>query len=245
MFPSANRPHANHGDGRDSLSTPPVRRARGGACPAAANTDNQGGNRRSGSSSDRTVMSDIHSDALVFFGATGDLATRKSFPRCRRWPSVATSTYRSSASPRPAGPSTSCAAGRRTVSRRTATWTEMRSRSSTGLLRYVDGDYRDPTTFEALQRELGGAEHPAHYLAIPPHSWTRRRTIDALRVRQRLPRRRRETVRREPRVGARSESDSARHLRRSGISSESTITSASDPFTTCVLSLRIRSWRRS
>ena len=37
-----------------------------------------------------------------------------------------------------------------------------------GLLRYVDGDYKDPATFEALRRELGGAEHPAHYLAIPP-----------------------------------------------------------------------------
>jgi glucose-6-phosphate 1-dehydrogenase len=37
-----------------------------------------------------------------------------------------------------------------------------------GLLRYVDGDYKDPSTFEALRRELGGAQHPAHYLAIPP-----------------------------------------------------------------------------
>jgi glucose-6-phosphate 1-dehydrogenase len=37
-----------------------------------------------------------------------------------------------------------------------------------GLLRYVDGDYQDPATFEALRKELGGAERPAHYLAIPP-----------------------------------------------------------------------------
>ena len=37
-----------------------------------------------------------------------------------------------------------------------------------GLLRYVDGDYRDPATFEVLRRELGDARHPAHYLAIPP-----------------------------------------------------------------------------
>jgi glucose-6-phosphate 1-dehydrogenase len=33
---------------------------------------------------------------------------------------------------------------------------------------YVDGDYRDAATFEALRRELGHAVHPAHYLAIPP-----------------------------------------------------------------------------
>ena len=43
-----------------------------------------------------------------------------------------------------------------------------RSHKLCGLLRYVDGDYKDPATFEALRRELGGAQHPAHYLAIPP-----------------------------------------------------------------------------
>jgi glucose-6-phosphate 1-dehydrogenase len=37
-----------------------------------------------------------------------------------------------------------------------------------GLLRYVDGDYEDRATFEALRKELDGAERPAHYLAIPP-----------------------------------------------------------------------------
>jgi glucose-6-phosphate 1-dehydrogenase len=36
------------------------------------------------------------------------------------------------------------------------------------LLRYVDGDYRDQTTFAALRRELGAAAHPLHYLALPP-----------------------------------------------------------------------------
>ncbi|HET7674293.1 MAG TPA: glucose-6-phosphate dehydrogenase, partial [Gammaproteobacteria bacterium] len=36
------------------------------------------------------------------------------------------------------------------------------------LLRYVDGDYRDMATFEALRRALGNARHPLHYLAIPP-----------------------------------------------------------------------------
>jgi glucose-6-phosphate 1-dehydrogenase len=36
------------------------------------------------------------------------------------------------------------------------------------LLRYVDGDYADPATFQAVRRELAGAQRPAHYLAIPP-----------------------------------------------------------------------------
>jgi glucose-6-phosphate 1-dehydrogenase len=38
----------------------------------------------------------------------------------------------------------------------------------TALLRYVDGDYKDPATFQALRRELKDAQRPAHYLAIPP-----------------------------------------------------------------------------
>jgi glucose-6-phosphate 1-dehydrogenase len=35
------------------------------------------------------------------------------------------------------------------------------------LLRYVDGDYAAPATFEALKRTLGSAQHAVHYLAIP------------------------------------------------------------------------------
>jgi glucose-6-phosphate 1-dehydrogenase len=35
------------------------------------------------------------------------------------------------------------------------------------LLRYVDGDYEDPATFDRVRKELGSAEHPLHYLAIP------------------------------------------------------------------------------
>ena len=36
------------------------------------------------------------------------------------------------------------------------------------LLRYIDGDYADASTFDAVRRELGSARHPAYYLAIPP-----------------------------------------------------------------------------
>jgi len=36
------------------------------------------------------------------------------------------------------------------------------------LLRYVDGDYNDPATFQAIRKELKSAQRPAHYLAIPP-----------------------------------------------------------------------------
>jgi Glucose-6-phosphate 1-dehydrogenase len=37
-----------------------------------------------------------------------------------------------------------------------------------GLLHYVDGDYNSDATFQNLRKELGNAQHPAHYLAIPP-----------------------------------------------------------------------------
>jgi len=37
-----------------------------------------------------------------------------------------------------------------------------------GLVRYIDGDYKDPETFRKLRAELKDADHPAHYLAIPP-----------------------------------------------------------------------------
>ena len=36
------------------------------------------------------------------------------------------------------------------------------------LLKYVDGDYKERTTFESLKKALGGATRPLNYLAIPP-----------------------------------------------------------------------------
>ena len=36
------------------------------------------------------------------------------------------------------------------------------------LLRYVDGDYHDASTFQELRKQLGSAARPAFYLAIPP-----------------------------------------------------------------------------
>jgi glucose-6-phosphate 1-dehydrogenase len=38
----------------------------------------------------------------------------------------------------------------------------------TGSLRYVDGDYNDRSTFDALRQALGAAQRPLHYLAVPP-----------------------------------------------------------------------------
>src|SRR5271165_534771 len=109
-----------------------------------------------------------HSDALVFFGATGDLAYKKIFPALQAMVKL----------------------GRLNVpviGVARADWNvdhlKARARDSVekyggldssafdklcGLLRYVGGDYNDPATFQSIRKELGPALRPTHYLAIPP-----------------------------------------------------------------------------
>src|SRR5438874_2923285 len=113
-------------------------------------------------------MNDSHSDALVFFGATGDLAYKKIFP------SLQAMVRRGHLSVPVVG-----------VAKAGWTLDQLRARARDSvekhggldpaafaklrtLLHYVDGDYQDPATFAALRKELGSAQHPAHYLAIPP-----------------------------------------------------------------------------
>ncbi len=108
------------------------------------------------------------SDALVFFGATGDLAYKQIFPALQQMvlhgelnvPVIGVAK---------------------------AGWTleqlQQRARASVtengglndaaftkllGLLQYIDGDYQDPKTFEQLRERLGSCSCPTHYLAIPP-----------------------------------------------------------------------------
>jgi len=113
-------------------------------------------------------MSDPHSDALVFFGATGDLAYKKIFPSLQAMAQrghldvpvigVAKAGW---------GLDQLKARARDSVEQHgglhPATFDKL-----CGLLRYVDGDYQDPATFQTLRKELGSAHRPAHYLAIPP-----------------------------------------------------------------------------
>jgi len=113
-------------------------------------------------------MSDSRSDALVFFGATGDLAYKKIFPALQAM------VKRGRLNAPVIG-----------VAKSGWNLDQLRARARDslekhggvdpaafeklyGLLRYVDGDYQDPATFQKLRKELGSAERPAHYLAIPP-----------------------------------------------------------------------------
>jgi len=110
----------------------------------------------------------VHSDALVFFGATGDLAYKQVFPALQ-------ALVRSGKLDMPV------------VGVAKSGWgvEQLRERARRSLeehggvdedafarlvaqLRYIDGDYGDPATFDQLRGELGDARHPLHYLAIPP-----------------------------------------------------------------------------
>jgi glucose-6-phosphate 1-dehydrogenase len=113
-------------------------------------------------------MSEIHADALVFFGATGDLAFKKIFPALQAL------VKRGKLSVPVIG-----------VARAAKDVEELRARARASLeqhggvdaaafdklgrlLRYVRGDYNDPATFHAIRKELGSARRPTFYLAIPP-----------------------------------------------------------------------------
>src|ERR1043166_7804445 len=110
-----------------------------------------------------------HSDALVFFGATGDLAYKKIFPSLQamikrghlNMPVIGVAK---------AGWNVDQlrARARDSVEKHGGGVDAAAFEKLCGLLRYVDGDYKDGATFQAIRKELGSAERPAHYLAIPP-----------------------------------------------------------------------------
>jgi len=109
------------------------------------------------------------SDALVFFGATGDLAHKKIFPALQsmvergvlQCPVIGVAKAgwtldqlkaRAKDSVETHGPGV-----------REPAFSKLMSQ-----LRYVDGDYGDPNTFLQLKKLLEGCHAPTHYLAIPP-----------------------------------------------------------------------------
>jgi glucose-6-phosphate 1-dehydrogenase len=114
-------------------------------------------------------LSAPRSDALVLFGASGDLAHKKIYPAlhamARRGrldvPVVGVSRQGW-------GLDRLRARARESVEKHGAGVDEPAFARLAGLLRYVDGDYREPATFAALRGALGGAARPLHYLAIPP-----------------------------------------------------------------------------
>ncbi|WEN15459.1 glucose-6-phosphate dehydrogenase [Rhodanobacter sp. AS-Z3] len=113
------------------------------------------------------------SDALVFFGATGDLAYKKIFPALLAMMTrdgldlpiigVAHSGWNLEQLRERAHESLTEAAKHGGGQLDEAAFKKLAAR-----LNYVDGDYNDPATFAELKQALGTAKRPLHYLAIPP-----------------------------------------------------------------------------
>jgi glucose-6-phosphate 1-dehydrogenase len=113
-------------------------------------------------------MDPIVSDALVFFGATGDLAYKQIFPSLQRLAKrnklnipvigVAKSGWNLEQFKAHATESLKAHGGIDPEG-----YDKLMAR-----LCYVDGDYADAATFQQVKQQLGAAKHPVHYLAIPP-----------------------------------------------------------------------------
>jgi glucose-6-phosphate 1-dehydrogenase len=118
-------------------------------------------------------MSIPRSDALVFFGATGDLAYKQIFPALQAMMlrdgldlpivCVAHSGWTVERLRQRAHDSLAQAAKNKGGSVDEAAFAKLSAR-----LQYVDGDYNDLATFQLLKTTLGDAKAPLHYLAIPP-----------------------------------------------------------------------------
>src|SRR2546428_1593854 len=113
-------------------------------------------------------MSELHSDAFVFFGATGDLAYKKIFPALQAMVKRGHLDVPVIGVARRGGTREQLGPGARASLDKQGGLAPAAFGTLCGLLRYVDGDYQDPTTFQAIRKELGSARRPAHYLAIPP-----------------------------------------------------------------------------
>ncbi|HSB68848.1 MAG TPA: glucose-6-phosphate dehydrogenase [Candidatus Methylomirabilis sp.] len=112
-------------------------------------------------------MNDSHADALVFFGATGDLAYKKIFPALHGMAKRGHLSVPVIGVARSGDLEQLRTRARESLEKHGEVDAEAFGRLS-ALLRYVRGDYGDPATFQALRKELGAAQQPAYYLAIPP-----------------------------------------------------------------------------
>jgi glucose-6-phosphate 1-dehydrogenase len=110
------------------------------------------------------------SDALVFFGATGDLAYKQIFPALQAMVrrghldmpviGVAGSSWTDDQLRARARDSLEHSGG--------GGLDEDTFKKLSAMLHYVGGDYKDPATYQHLRQALGSAVRPLHYLAIPP-----------------------------------------------------------------------------
>jgi glucose-6-phosphate 1-dehydrogenase len=114
------------------------------------------------------VTTEPRSDALVFFGATGDLAHKKIFPALQAMVKRGHLSVPVIGVAKAGWGLDQLKARARDGVEKYGGLDPAAFDKLVGLLRYVDGDYKDAATFQAIRKELGSACRPAHYLAIPP-----------------------------------------------------------------------------
>ena len=113
-------------------------------------------------------MTAVHSDALVFFGSTGDLARKKIFPALQAMVKRGNLDVPVIGVARAGYTLEQFRGFARASLEKYGGVDEAAFAKLSALLRHVNGDYSDPATFQAIRTELAGARHPACYLAIPP-----------------------------------------------------------------------------
>ena len=109
-----------------------------------------------------------HSDAMVFFGVTGDLAYKKIFPALQQLVQLGKLDMPVIGVARSAWTIEQLQARVRDSLQAHGSFDPAAFSKLSGLLRYVVVDYDNPTTFDRLRAALGGAKSPLHYLAIAP-----------------------------------------------------------------------------
>lgn len=110
-----------------------------------------------------------HSDALVIFGFTGDLASKKIIPALYAMVKKGTLTVPViGVASSPLGIEAIGQRVRESLQREGGIDDKAAFDRLLTLLQYVSGDYRNAQTFAELRTALGPARRPAHYLAIPP-----------------------------------------------------------------------------
>jgi glucose-6-phosphate 1-dehydrogenase len=116
----------------------------------------------------RTAISHEQSDAIVFFGATGDLAYKQVFPALQGLVQRHRLDVPIIGVARSGWDVERLRARARESLERHGKVDEEAFAKLSSLLGYIDGDYADPKTFQRLRKALGDAKRPLHYLAIPP-----------------------------------------------------------------------------
>jgi glucose-6-phosphate 1-dehydrogenase len=128
--------------------------------------------KRGGQVETPTSVASVRADALVLFGATGDLARKKLFPALYELAKrgrldipivgVARSTW---------DDERLRARAKEAVADHFNDLDEAAFAELARSLSFLGGDYRDPSTFERLRSMLGAARHPLFYFAIPPSAF--------------------------------------------------------------------------